>query len=281
MVLFLLPRVKIILYAIIISVSTVFENIYKTNYQKLYTLAFRMTGSREDSEDILQTSFLNAYKAFPSFRNESSAYTWLYRIVMNAANKYHRERKKLPAEEYAENNNISINEFYRYINSYGTVEDEVLINLTRESCLQMFMNCMPAVYRAVYTLRIMLNFSVKNTAKILDISESSVKVNLHRARNAAKNHIEGRCSLIQAGAMCDCRSYAGYLAKTGRAGKLCSIETVRNKEKAAVEKYNSEIKILKEIDSLYNNQIKPPDYENFIREIRKLLKEKKLTLLDI
>ena len=258
-----------------------FENIYKVNYQKLYTLAFRMTGNREDSEDILQTSFLNAYKAFPGFRNESSAYTWLYRIVMNAANKHHRERKKLPADEYAENNNIDLNEFYDYIKSYGTVEDEVLTNLTRESCLQMFMNCMPAVYRAVYTLRIMLNFSVKDTAKILEISESSVKVNLHRARNTAKNHIEGRCSLIQSGAMCDCRSYAGYLAKTGKTDKLCNIETVRNKEAAAVEKYNSEINILKDIDSLYNNQLKPPDYADFISDIKKLIKEKKLTLLDV
>ena len=63
------------------------KNIYRKNYQKLYTLAFRMTGNREDSEDILQTSFLNAYRAFPKFRNNSSVYTWLYRIVMNTAQK--------------------------------------------------------------------------------------------------------------------------------------------------------------------------------------------------
>lgn len=43
-----------------------FEYIYKQNYQKLYTLAFRMTGNVEASEDVLQNSFMNAYKAFQS-----------------------------------------------------------------------------------------------------------------------------------------------------------------------------------------------------------------------
>jgi len=55
------------------------------------------------------------------------------------------------------------------------VEDEVMAVLTRESCLQMFMNCMPSKYRAVYTLRIMLQFSVAETSEILEISESAVK----------------------------------------------------------------------------------------------------------
>ncbi len=172
---------------------------------------------------------------------------------------------------------MEIEEVYRHINSYGTVEDEVLTSLTRESCLQMFMNCMPAIYRAVYTLRIMLQFPVKETADILDISESAVKINLHRARKAAKDHIDGRCSLIQSGAMCDCRSYAGYLAKTGKKDKLCSIKTVRNKEKAAVEQYYSE---LEKIDNLYNTQIKPPDYGRFISEIKKEIRNRNLKLLE-
>ncbi len=259
--------------------DTVFEEIYKNNYGRLYTLAFRMTGSREDSEDILQTSFLNAYKSFSDFRNSSSVYTWLYRIVVNTAKKYSMKQSRLPVDEYAENTNVTKQEIFDHINSFGRVEDNVIVSMTRETCLQMFMNCMPPLYRTVYTLRVMLDLSVKETAKILDISESAVKVNLHRARKAAQEHIRGRCSLIHPGAMCDCRSFAGYLTAAEKLGKLCSIETVREKEKAAVIRYNSEINELHKIDLLYKNRIKPPDYEKFIKEVRKLLNDKDYAIL--
>ena len=260
--------------------DTVFENIYRKNYQKLYTLAFRMTGNREDSEDILQTSFLNAYRAFPKFRNNSSVYTWLYRIVMNTAKKYYKEERKLPADIYAEENNLEMKDVYNYINSFGRVEDEVLTNLTRETCLQMFMNCMPSRYRSVYTLRSMLGFSVRETAEILEISESAVKINLHRAKKAARDHIEGRCSLISPCAACNCRSFAGYIEKTGKKDKLCDIEVVRNRETKAVEKFKSEMQVIARIDRLYKTRIKPPDYADFIDKIRELVKDENFTLLN-
>ncbi len=259
--------------------DAVFEEIYKNNYGRLYTLAFRMTGSREDSEDILQTSFMNAYKSFSDFRNSSSVYTWLYRIVVNTAKKYSMKQARLPVDEYAKNTNVTKQEIFDHINSFGRVEDNVIVSMTRETCLQMFMNCMPPLYRTVYTLRVMLDLSVKETARILDISESAVKVNLHRARKAAQEHIRGRCSLIHPGAMCDCRSFAGYLNAAEKLGKLCSIETVREREKAAVKRYNSEISELHKIDLLYKNRIKPPDYEKFIKEVRKLLNDKDYALL--
>ncbi len=188
-----------------------FETIFKKNYDRLYTLAFRMTGNIEESEDILQTAFLNAYKAFDNFRYESSVYTWLYKIVLNTSKKFYREARKLPVEEYSEAHNISQAEVYQTINRFGQVEDETIAVLVRENCLQMFMNCMPPKYRSVYTLRIILNFSVKETAGILDIKENTVKVNLHRAKNITKDHINGRCSLIKPGSICDCRSYANYI----------------------------------------------------------------------
>jgi len=259
--------------------DAVFEEIYKNNYGRLYTLAFRMTRSREDSEDILQTSFMNAYKSFSDFRNSSSVYTWLYRIVVNTAKKYSMKQARLPVDEYAENTNVTKQEVFDHINSFGKVEDNVLVSMTRETCLQMFMNCMPPLYRTVYTLRVMLDLSVRETADILEISESAVKVNLHRARKAAQEHIAGRCSLIHPGAMCDCRSFTGYLVESGKTHKLCSIETVREREKAAVKRYNSEISELHKIDLLYKNRIIPPDYGRFMKSIKSLLNDKDFTLL--
>ena len=159
------------------------------------------------------------------------------------------------------------------------VEDEVLTDMTRETCLQMFINCMPSRYRAVFTLRVMLKLTVAQTADVLEISSSAVKVYLHRARKVARDHINGRCSLIQEGAMCNCRSYAGFIEATGRQHLLCDIETVRDVEKKAVREYGRELDELSRIEQLYNCRIKAPDTERFISGIRKLKSEKRLRLL--
>jgi RNA polymerase sigma-70 factor (ECF subfamily) len=210
---------------------TPFENLYKKYYRRLYTLAFRMTGSADDAEDVLQTAFLNAYSAYGNFRGESSPYTWLYRIVVNTAKRYVRFREKLPITEYAEKNDTTEAEVYAHINSFGRVEDEVLVTLTRETCLQMFMNCMPDKYRAVFTLRRILHCSTSETAEILEISEDAVKTNLHRARRIIRDHFEGRCSLIKPGSLCNCRGYAAFLEKNRRTSVLLDIKIARRVEK--------------------------------------------------
>jgi RNA polymerase sigma-70 factor (ECF subfamily) len=260
--------------------KTNFNSIYKTHYAKLYTLAFRMTGNREDAEDILQTSFLNAYRAYEKFRFQSTLYTWLYKIVLNESKRLYKEARRLPAVEYSESHNISQGEFYNHINSFGTTEDNALTAQTKEACLQMFMNCMPSKYRSVFTLRIILQFSVKETAEILEISESTVKVNLHRAKKIIKSHFDGRCSLIKPGWMCDCRKYAKYLMESNNVHHLIDIETIRNKEKAATEEYTSELKEILQIDELYDTTVKPLDFVEFLERVKKLHKEKGITILE-
>jgi len=71
-----------------------------------------MTGNRNDAEDVLQQSFLNAYKSFDKFGNRSSVYSWLYRIVLNTAKRFYQECRKLPAVEYCDEHGINQNEFY-------------------------------------------------------------------------------------------------------------------------------------------------------------------------
>lgn len=256
-----------------------FESVYKQNYPKLYTLAFRMTGNREDSEDILQASFLSAYSAFDHFRGESSPYTWLYRIVLNAAKKYYQEARKLPVQKYAEEHHLTQEDVYHYINRHGRCNDPVLVKQVRETCLQMFMNCMPSKYRAVYTLRIILHFPVQAAAEILDISESAVKVNLHRAKKIIKNHMNGRCSLIKPGSACDCRSYAAYLVKSKKVDFLPKTETMRNKERNAAEEFDSELSEVLQIDDLYEGNLKPIDYHEFLSRVKQLKKEGSLKIL--
>lgn len=253
------------------------EKLYREDYQRLYTLVFRMTGSREESEDILQSAFLQACRAVDSFREDCSLSTWLYRILINATMSHFKRGRGLPVEEYCERKGIEQGEFYQEINRLPPVEDEVLNRRLYHSCLQMFMNCMPSKQRAVYTLRVILSLSVKETALIMECSESAVKTNLHRARSVAKSHFNGRCSLISPGAPCRCRSYAAYVAKKGNSRLLLDIEVVERGEQRALTEFKDEMAA---IDSLYAGRlIKPSTYKAPLEELRRLREERELKLL--
>mgnify|MGYP006276821173 CR=1 FL=1 len=260
--------------------KTDFKVLYKKHYAKLYTLAFRMTGNREDAEDVLQNSFLNAFKSYEKFQGRSKPYTWLYRIVINASKRYYNKHYKLPVTEYADELDISEKAVYKHINSFGKTENKALIEITRETCLQMFMNCMPPKFRSVYTLRIMLQLNTKDTAAVLGISQGAVKVNLHRAKKTIYSHMKGRCSLIKPGSMCDCRLFAKYIKETKQTNKYIDIELIRNNEQNAVDDFNTEMDEIIKIVKLYNNQIKPKLFESFLSELKELVNRKDISLLD-
>lgn len=256
------------------------EFYFKEYYGRLYTLAFRMAGNHEDAEDVLQTAFVSALQGYDKFRGESSIHTWLYRIVANAAARFHKSGRKLPITLFSEELGVPEDVLYGKICSHGRVEDAALEMVTRESCLQMFMNCMPSKYRVIYTLRGILKLTVDETAEILAISRAAVKTRLHRAKKLSRDHMEGRCSLVNPGAPCDCRGYAAYLQKKDKITRLLDIRVVREKERGAVREFRKELSIVDQITGLYNSRLVPPDYPVFFERVKDLCKESGLRILE-
>jgi RNA polymerase sigma factor (sigma-70 family) len=259
--------------------SREFTALYRQHYNRLYTLAFRLTGTTENAEDVLQTAFLEAFRALPAFRGESTSYTWLYRIVLNTSRSLWAERGRMPTDEYAESHQLSLEAVYRHINGFGNAEEAVLLERVRESCLQMFMNCMPVKYRTVYTLRGMLQFSVRDTAEILGITEDSVKTRFHRARQIAQTHLAGRCALVKPGAMCHCRGFAGYVQTNRRESRLQNVKVVRRLEVMASREYENEMREILEVDRLFATELTGIDYAVFKKRIKGLLRDNQFTLL--
>ena len=258
-----------------------FDSIYEEHYGRLFTLAFRMTGNKEDAEDVLQNAFINAYKAFADFKHKSSFYTWLYRIVVNEAKRYLTYIQKMPVDSYADEQNISPQRIFERINGFGEVEDEVMTRSARETCLQLFMNCMAPKYRVVFTLRLILQFSVRDTADILELSENSVKVNLHRARILIKELMEGRCSLINPNNPCKCGSWVKYAIDCNRQVIIKDITVIQYNENRVAEEFKKEAEELLTICQLYNTQIVPNSYELFKAKVKELIKERRLKLLEV
>lgn len=257
-----------------------FEVVVENNFTKLYTLTYRLTGNKEDAEDVLQLAFLNAYKSYDKFRNESSVYTWLYSIVVREARRYMKTLKKMPVDEYADENNISSNDVYNYINSFGSSEDEALAQAAKETCLQLFMNCMPPKYRIVFTLRVILDLSVKDTAEILNMNQSTVKVNLHRARNLIKSFMEGKCSLLNPNYPCICNNWVKYAMDTNRDIIEKDLQVIRQKEKSLSKRYKNEVDELYKVLELYNYFIEPESFEPFKKHIKNIINEDRFKLLE-
>ncbi len=109
------------------------EAVFKEQYGRLYTLAFRMTGTKETAQDAQQTAFLNAYASLDRFREESALLTRLFRIAVNAAKRLGQEERKLPVVAYAEAHGISEDEVFAHVRGFGNAEDEAIIRQTRES----------------------------------------------------------------------------------------------------------------------------------------------------
>lgn len=264
-----------------VIILDLFDSLYEEHYKKLYTLAFRMTGKKEDAEDVLQNAFINAYKSYESFRQDSSFSTWIYRIVINEAKKHILYIKTMPVDEYAHEIGISSNDVYSYINSFDDTEEQVISEAVRETCLQLFMNCMPPKYRIVFTLRVIIKLSTKDTAEILEISENAVKVNLYRARALIKSLMDGRCSLINPKNPCRCRAWVKYAIETKHSFLRKDIELIKQVEKQTSNQYKAEMKEIASVMLLYNTHVIGKQYEAFKEQIKLMIKQRRLKILEV
>jgi RNA polymerase sigma-70 factor (ECF subfamily) len=79
-----------------------FEHLYQVHGARLKSVAYRLTGNRQDAEDVVQKTFLKLYRAIEGFEAQSSIGTWLCRIAINACYDLGRHRKReaeLPVEQ--------------------------------------------------------------------------------------------------------------------------------------------------------------------------------------
>lgn len=147
----------------------------------LYRLALRILGDPQDAEDVLQETFLKAYRSLPSFEGRANISTWLYRIATNEALMLIRRRRPellLMDEEEEKQDAVSPN----LIVDWGALpERELLSNEVKQFLDQAVQQLSPNL-RMVFLLRDVAGLSIQDTAQELGISEAAVKTRLLRAR---------------------------------------------------------------------------------------------------
>lgn len=256
-----------------------FETLYREYYEKLYKVAFRLTGNKQDAEDVLQETYLNAYKAFAKFNGESSLSTWLYRITVNCSYRYLKSRRKLPIVEITTDLGVSEDSFLEQIKSCELVEDEVMTADIREMCLQMFLNCMPKKQRIAFTLKILMQLPITETASIMNLSENAVKINIYRAKQLMRDNMEGRCSLIIPGNPCQCKIWTKYTPDKLKEQVITRFKPPSQTNTNYTTTVLSEMDFLNNLIGLYSNLPEHSSSEDFIKKIRKLISEGTLKIL--
>lgn len=191
------------------KLTDLFDQLYRDNQAKVYRLAMGLTGSAHDAEDVTQEAFYRAFRSYHTFHEESSFFTWIYRITINVANDYLKHRTKLPIYALTEDQGFSMEEIIDP-NPSNNPETELLGYQARVKCLHCLTECLPIKQRRVFCLVITIGLPHKQVAEILECSISSVKTTLHRAKKRWFGYMEDRCQLIKKSNPCNCKQFVRF-----------------------------------------------------------------------
>jgi RNA polymerase sigma-70 factor (ECF subfamily) len=163
-----------------------FEVLVRRHERRIYSLTRRLTGSDHDAQDATQQTFISAMEHLAGFRENAAFSTWLTTIAAHAALKIVRKRRGLPTTSLDAatdpGDRAGRIPHPEYIADWRDTPDRLLQRAETHAILDAAVSDLDPAHRAVFLLRDVESFSVKETARALGISEANVKVRLVRAR---------------------------------------------------------------------------------------------------
>jgi RNA polymerase sigma-70 factor (ECF subfamily) len=171
-----------------------FDRLYHDHAERIYRFAQGMCGQVEDAKDLVQETFLNAYRGLKDFRGEAQLGTWLYTIASRACIRMRRKRQGEPERELSLEEFIptSDGEFQLQIPTDGLSPEEALANKELRAALRYAIQKLPEKYRLILVLRDMEGLTAKEVGSIVGLNERAVKSRLHRARLFVRRELSAR-----------------------------------------------------------------------------------------
>jgi len=169
--------------------KAVLSRLVETYSPRIYRLALKMLVNPQDAEDILQETFLKAFRHLGSFDGRSSVSTWLYRIATNEALMFLRKRHPdlvsidEPVEiEQGEQEPVQIVD-------WCCLPENELMSAEGRAYLERAVENLPHSLRVVFLLRDIEDLSTQEVAEVLNLSETAVKTRLSRARLRLREYL--------------------------------------------------------------------------------------------
>lgn len=163
--------------------TALFELIIRRNNPFLYRIGKMYHFSHEDTQDLMQDSYIQAYTHLDQFENRSSLKTWLCKIMVNQC--YKKTQKWASKNIESLENNLPI-----FTQAGGTETINKVMNTELSSVIEKALLRIPENYRTVFILREVNGLNVSETSEVLEISEANVKVRLNRAKAYLRTEIE-------------------------------------------------------------------------------------------
>lgn len=155
-----------------------FELLIRKYNQRLYRIGMSVLENEAETEDAMQTAYINAYMHLPGFEQRASFATWLTRIMINQC--YEQKRNSKPVSPFEQTDN-----FIHMKTPANELTNKELGNVLQQAIAQL-----PEKYRLVFVLREIEDMSVRETSAILNIEEPNVKVRLNRAKTMLRENLE-------------------------------------------------------------------------------------------
>ncbi|MCO6358316.1 RNA polymerase ECF family sigma subunit [Roseivirga pacifica] len=168
--------------------TDIFDNEFMVHVDSMYNFAYRLTFDEDDAKDLVQDTYLKAFRFINSFERGTNAKAWLFRILKNSFINEFRKKSKQPAK-------VDYNEVEQYYNS-DDAGASITTDLRVETVQDMIgdeisgaLNGIPVDFRTVIILSDLEGFTYEEMSKILDIPIGTVRSRLHRARNMLKEKL--------------------------------------------------------------------------------------------
>jgi RNA polymerase sigma factor (sigma-70 family) len=168
--------------------ESVFNQEFMPHINSMYNFAYRLTLDADDAKDLLQDTYLKAFRFIDSFQQGTNAKAWLFRILKNSFINDYRKKSKEPSK-------VDYQEVETFYNSED-VDRQITPDLRVEALQDMIgdeistaLNSLDVDFRTVIILCDLEGFKYEEMAKILDIPIGTVRSRLHRARNLLKEKL--------------------------------------------------------------------------------------------
>lgn len=158
-----------------------FEQLVRIHADRVYGVVLRVTGDRHEAEEVVQETFLRAWRNLGRFEGRSRFFTWLYRIAVNEARRSQERRSARPAPLADAPAEIADERDAPHVRAEAR-------DLLQD--LQAAILALPLEYRMPLVLRDVEGLSTAEAAAVMDLGEAAFKSRLHRARMAVRAAVD-------------------------------------------------------------------------------------------
>ncbi|WEK18377.1 MAG: sigma-70 family RNA polymerase sigma factor [Candidatus Pedobacter colombiensis] len=167
------------------------KNLYELLMRKfnpqLYRISMSIINDDKEAEDIMQITYVNAYRQLVNFKHQSSFGTWITRILINES-LLHKKRKLKQEKRLMENK-------YNDLNNETPLKN--LVNKELKTILEKAVATLPEKYRLVFVMREVQGMSTNETMEALELGESNVKIRLTRAKEMLRSELNNYHQLYE------------------------------------------------------------------------------------